>query len=750
MSRFLLLLSMVLAMSACSPGSEGTSTAIKVEIVKTETGYQLLRGGEPYVVRGAGMAVDDIARFAARGGNSIRTWSTLEEDQDTMALLDAAHAHGVTVALGLPMTPERHGFDYDDADAVAAQLAVMREEVLKYRDHPAVLAWLIGNELNHSYTNPAVYNAVSDVAKMIQELDPNHPTSTTMAGFYEEVVAEANARAPELDFLSFQVYGGLFGLPEKITAAGFDQPFMVTEWGTIGYWGMETTDWDVAAELTSSEKAGIILRGHNEILSSFGDQLIGNYVFFWGQKQERTHTWFGLLMDTGEETEAADVMQYVWNGEWPTNRAPHVNAITLDGNNNRVGAVLRPGQTAEAVFDVADDDALTIRWEVKPESTSTAEGGDYEAAIPSIDGLLSATEGGSVTLTAPETGAYRIYAYAYDGQGHAAHANVPFIVTDDTREGAAVRQYKQTEADLLMGEVMALSYSGFREGQHPDRGEGAVNPSNEEILEDLEIMVENDFRLIRMYDSAENTRTTIELIHEHSLPVKVLLGAWLKAEISNHEGAPWLEEPIPDEELVANKLDNRAELRRTIALANEFSDVVVAVNVGNEALVEWNDHMVPLDTVISYVREVKAAIEQPVTVADNYLWWIQDGAPLAEEVDFLGVHTYAQWEEKTIEDSMPFTIENIEGVFNALPDKPIVILEAGWATVASEFGDRASEAYQAQYYEVLKAWAEKTNTTVFFFEAFDEPWKGDPGDPLGAEKHWGLFNVDRTPKLVMQ
>jgi exo-beta-1,3-glucanase (GH17 family) len=47
-------------------------------------------------------------------------------------------------------------------------------------------------------------------------------------------------------------------------------------------------------------------------------------------------------------------------------------------------------------------------------------------------------------------------------------------------------------------------------------------------------------------------------------------------------------------------------------------------------------------------------------------------------------------------------------------------------------------------------WATKSNVTVFFFEAFDEPWKGNPDNPLGAEKHWGLFNVDRTPKEVMR
>lgn len=307
----------------------------------------------------------------------------------------------------------------------------------------------------------------------------------------------------------------------------------------------------------------------------------------------------------------------------------------------------------------------------------------------------------------------------------------------------------QSPDALLAGEVMAVAYSGFREGQHPDRGDGAVNPSHEEILEDLEILVAHDFKLIRIYDSGDNSLATLELIREHDLPVKVLLGMWLEAEFSNHEGCPWLNEPIPAEELAANALKNVAELQRGIALAKRFDDIIVAVNVGNEALVEWNDHMVPLEKVIAYVRQVKAAIDQPVTVADNYEWWIQDGAPLAAEVDFLGIHTYPAWEEKTIDEAMPYTIENMRGVHAALPGKPVAILEAGWASVAIEFGERASEAKQARYFRELGEWAKKTNTTVFFFEAFDEPWKGNPNNPLGAEKHWGLFNVDRTPKLVL-
>jgi hypothetical protein len=125
---------------------------------------------------------------------------------------------------------------------------------------------------------------------------------------------------------------------------------------------------------------------------------------------------------------------------------------------------------------------------------------------------------------------------------------------------------KQPAEALLAGEVMAVAYSGYREGQHPDLGEGAANPSREQILEDLRILVDHGFRLIRVYDVGENTVTTLELIREHELPIKVLLGIWLDAEISNHEGCPWLDEPIPEEKLAANKRKNAAENGPTFCL----------------------------------------------------------------------------------------------------------------------------------------------------------------------------------------
>jgi exo-beta-1,3-glucanase (GH17 family) len=313
-------------------------------------------------------------------------------------------------------------------------------------------------------------------------------------------------------------------------------------------------------------------------------------------------------------------------------------------------------------------------------------------------------------------------------------------------EPATGNPLAQKPSDLLAGESRAVCYSGFRPGQHPDRGAGAVNPSDGEILEDLLILSgQAGFRLIRLYDSQANSEAVLRLIARHKLDLKVLLGAWLSAEVSN-PGCPWHKEPYPDEVLEKNKLENRREIQRAIRLAEQYPDSVVAVAVGNEALVEWNDHMVPLDAVIRYVREVKDAVTQPVTVADNYDWWAKHGAPLAKELDFVSVHIYPQWEEKDIGEAISYGIANMEAVRKALPDSRLVITEAGWATTASEFGPRASEEKQARYFRELFDWAAKVNITTFFFEAFDEDWKGDPGNPLGAEKHWGLYTGDRKPK----
>jgi len=318
-----------------------------------------------------------------------------------------------------------------------------------------------------------------------------------------------------------------------------------------------------------------------------------------------------------------------------------------------------------------------------------------------------------------------------------------------TNEAGETNLLKQQRGDLLANVSRAVCYSGFRSGQHPDRGEGAVNPSEAEILEDLTILSNLGFKLIRMYDCGENSQQVLHVIRTNKLDFKVLQGVWLKAELSTHETCAWLTEPIPQETLDANKINNGQELESGIRLAHEYPEIIVAVNVGNEALVDWNDHKVDVNTITSYVKQVQKAIDQPVTVADNYDWWARNGTELAAVVDFVSIHVYPIWEGKDIDEGLSYSIANVQRVKDSIPNSKIVITEAGWASIASEFGARASQDKQLEYYKDLMHWAEDMNITTFFFEAFDEDWKGDPRNIWGAEKHWGLFTVDRKPKKVI-
>ena len=391
--------------------------------------HVLLRGGEPYEVRGAGIEFGDKARFAARGGNSFRTWRTDNGEQSGQEVLDEALALGLTVVMCIEITPERQGFDYDDEEAVREQLAFARGEVMKYRDHPALLAWMVGNEPNLFFENPKVFDAIDDIAAMIDELDPNHPTTTALAGFDENLAALIETRAPALDFLSIQMYGDIVNLPERLAEAGFDKPYMVTEWGTVGHWEVATTAWEAPIEPNSTDKADNYLKSH-EVAIADDPRLLGDYVFLWGQKQERTPTWYGMFLEDGSSTAAIDTMESLWTGEWPENRAPSITDVTLDGRTAIDSVTLAPGQRVRAAVTSEDPEGAPLdwRWVLMDESRADEVGGDAEKVPRIVPGRLEA-DAGTAELTAPTTpGAYRLFVYTRDGAGGGAHANVPFLV----------------------------------------------------------------------------------------------------------------------------------------------------------------------------------------------------------------------------------------------------------------------------------------------------------------------------------
>ena len=292
----------------------------------------------------------------------------------------------------------------------------------------------------------------------------------------------------------------------------------------------------------------------------------------------------------------------------------------------------------------------------------------------------------------------------------------------------------------------AICYSGYRRGQSP--GE-KVYPSVAEIREDLRILHRN-WRLLRLYDCSLHAERVLNVIRAERLDFKVMLGAYLAAEMNNF-GCPW-GATYSEEQLAENRAENDAEVERLIALARRHDDIVFSVAVGNEATVDWTDHYVPLDRMIELVRRARLGVPQPVTFCENYVPWQDKLRDLVRELDFISLHTYPVWEYKHVHDALHYSKDNYHSVAHRYPDKPVVITEAGWATNANGRGidpGNSSEDLQAIYYADLMDWTRGEGILTFVFEAFDEPWKGSP-DPMDPEKHWGLFTVDREPKKVMQ
>jgi hypothetical protein len=402
----------------------------KVEIKNIGGRFQLNYHGKPYFIKGAG-GYTYFEQLKQYGGNSIRLWST----DNAREYLDKAQELGLTVTLGLYMELERHGFNYDDKIAVAKQLEKLKKEVLKFKDHPALLMWGVGNEVDQFAKNYNVWNAVNDLARFIHEVDPDHPTTTMLAGVPKKHVREIVKRCPDIDVLSINAFKDLPYIRHKIFDAGWDGPYLVGEWGASGYWETPKTPWGAFIEETSTEKAMVCEERYKTAIANNTDRCIGSYIFYWGYKQARTHTLLSLFLESGEETAIIDVLQKNWNStnpsNKPSNKAPVILPIGIDDEKIHLGVFLKPGTLHMAYTDCTDpeNDPLTYKWEIYHESTEKKEGGDTEDKPASINGLIIDGTGRALSFKAPEQkGPYRLFVSVFDGKNNVATANAPFYV----------------------------------------------------------------------------------------------------------------------------------------------------------------------------------------------------------------------------------------------------------------------------------------------------------------------------------
>ena len=358
--------------------------------------------------------------------------------------------------------------------------------------------------------------------------------------------------------------------------------------------------------------------------------------------------------------------------------------------------------------------------------------------------------------------------------------------------------YRLENGDLLLGnqDYQAISFSGYR---LPTRGEELPNkndycPTVAELKEDMHIMAAMGIKLLRTYDTqlfyhAPRLLEAISQIKKSDPKFKmyIMLGAWIQCEGAYTNKVDHTKE---------DEKTNIAEMNAAIELAAKYPNIVKIIAVGNEAMVRWQAHWVSSEIILKYVQYAKGAKTNPInghllpknvllTSSDNFAVWGAEEqyrkeslTKLLNEIDFISLHTYpfhdTHWnpgfwqlsEEESKNSpqaiahlSMTAAFEHAVNQYNMVKDyleqtdiiKPIHIGETGWATVDDHIyttpGSGATDEIKMKlYYDAINQWAFQNNISCFYFEAFNEPWKGGE---LGSESHFGLFTVDGKAKYAL-
>jgi hypothetical protein len=399
-------------------------------------GWTLLRDGKPYFIQGAG---GDASKnlLKACGGNAFRTWGV---GDDTQAKLDEAQKLGLTVTLGIWLGHERHGFNYNNGNQVAEQYEKAKKAVLKFKDHPALLMWSIGNEMEGyaSGDNPAIWSAVNNIAAMIKQIDPDHPTMTVIAEIGGARLDSIHRLCPAIDVIGINSYGGGPSLANRYRDARGTKPYVITEFGPPGTWETAKNSWGAPIELTSTAKAVRYRETYEKsIASEKGKLCLGSYVFAWGSKQEATATWYGLFLQGGERLETLDTMTELWSGKKVANACPRVEKLEVLTKSR-----VEPGETIRVKLVVNDpeNDKLKIEWQLFKDLAMYNTGGDAQPTPPSFPDAIVKNGETEVELKMPsDGGGYWLYAIARDPHNGAAVANVPLYVNGSAKAPNAKR-----------------------------------------------------------------------------------------------------------------------------------------------------------------------------------------------------------------------------------------------------------------------------------------------------------------------
>jgi beta-galactosidase/beta-glucuronidase len=426
------LVSCILCFLSLACNRDKTSNEInKTVYIKTQNGkYTLYRNGQPFFIKGVS-GFTNLKRLKEAGGNTIRVWDTTNLGK----ILDSAQANHLAVIVGLPMPPSSNMDEFyktPKADAYALKIARL---VNRFKNHPALLCWCLGNELAFPYKPEynQFYSTFNGMVDMIHRDDPQHPVTTTIMTFQKKNIINIKLRT-KIDFISFNIFGSIKTLKEDLQKFSWfwNGPFLITEWAIEGPWTTDSQNaWGAYIENTSTKKAEQYQTIYQKYMPVNDPRFLGSMVFYWGQKQELTPTWFSLFDDNGAETEMVQVMQYLWTGAKAPERAPALKYMLVNGKGAKDNILFKPGIIAHSkvYLESTDTAGLKFKWMVFAEDWFKPNGIFSEKKPKEIKNSIIANNGSELNFKVPDKeGPYRLFVYIYNQKGSFATSNTPFYV----------------------------------------------------------------------------------------------------------------------------------------------------------------------------------------------------------------------------------------------------------------------------------------------------------------------------------
>ncbi|WP_316839059.1 glycoside hydrolase family 2 TIM barrel-domain containing protein [Pedobacter gandavensis] len=404
----------------------------KVQVKKIEGHYQLYKDGKPYHIKGAA-GLSHFKTLKEMGGNTIRVWDTTR----LAVILDSAKANQLSVVVGLPIFNSDYKSFYNDPAKVALQHQAFKAVVNKYKQHPSLLMWCLGNELDFPFkpSYNSFYKAFNDLTEMIHEDDPDHPITTTVLNFNKKYIFNLSVRC-DIDLISFNTFGRITYLRDELKSFSWfwDGPFMVTEWGIDGPWeGTAQTAWAAYLEQASNQKAELYQERYKKSMPTENPGFLGSFVFFWGNKQEGTQTWFSIFDEQNGKSQAVDAMKYIWTGKHLDYTFPQIKNMLLNDQEAKDNILLSAGQHFSAeVFLLNKDKIKLVKWELYPEDWYKKNNLHSDKKLQPLLKQIKTAQFLENNFVAPITeGPYRIFATVYDDNGNFSTSNIPFYVVTD-------------------------------------------------------------------------------------------------------------------------------------------------------------------------------------------------------------------------------------------------------------------------------------------------------------------------------